>query len=85
MSSKTKDIGRLSEISVMKAFMRTDTARCSILTPYGENESYDFVVDVSGNFFRVQVKTGSLDTSGTKIVAKLCKSRHNGKEYYKSF
>jgi hypothetical protein len=31
----------------------------NILTPYGDCERYDFVVDVNGKFYKIQAKTAN--------------------------
>lgn len=39
----------------------------NVLTPYGDCERYDFVVDVNGKFVRIQVKTSKISEDGTKF------------------
>ena len=39
----------------------------NVLTPYGDCERYDFVVDVNGTFIRVQAKTSSTDDDGASF------------------
>lgn len=50
--------GERSEAAVMHAFLRHDLP---VLRPFGDNERYDLVVDLSDTFYRVQVKTGRLE------------------------
>ena len=37
----------------------------AILIPYGDNERYDFIVDIDGKFYRIQCKTSRSRTEGT--------------------
>lgn len=52
-----KTIGEMSEGQVLAAFLRSGE---TVLTPFGDNQRYDLVLDRSGIFVRVQVKTGRL-------------------------
>lgn len=57
-SSHPKAKGERSEAAVIHAFLRH---RVPVLQPFGDNERYDLVVDLSDTFYRVQVKTGRLE------------------------
>jgi len=52
----TKEIGDISELTAMLYFKRRGIP---VLIPYGDNEKYDFVIDINGIFYRVQVKTAT--------------------------
>lgn len=52
----SKDIGNITEVSCMLEFMKLGYA---VLTPYGDCQRYDFVVDIRGKFYRIQVKTAN--------------------------
>lgn len=54
MNSKSK--GDISETAIMLAFLKLGMA---VSIPFGDNESYDLVVDFNGTFKSIQVKTGS--------------------------
>lgn len=54
----TKRIGNISEAKVIAAFVERGWP---VLIPFGDNEPYDVVVEVGGDFKRVQVKTGRRD------------------------
>ena len=69
----TKDIGENSEAQVMSAFIKMGY---TVLTPVlGDNKRYDLVIEVNGDFHRVQVKTArklkngsiSFDTCSSSI------------------
>lgn len=47
----------------------------NILTPYGDCERYDFVVDVNGKFIRVQNKTSKSNDDGASFFFN-CRSCH---------
>ena len=60
----SKQIGNITEFESMLAFMKLGY---NVLTPYGDCERYDFVVDVNGNFIRVQSKTSHSDDDGASF------------------
>lgn len=69
----SKQIGNITEVECMLAFMR---AGYNVLTPYGDCERYDFVADVNGKFYKIQVKTShSLDEDGSGFMFS-CRSSH---------
>lgn len=82
----SKQIGNITEIGCMLAFIK---AGYNVLTPYGDCERYDFVVDINGNFIKIQCKTShAIDDNNNGFVFH-CRSTHrvNGKcvnEKYKS-
>lgn len=49
----TKQIGNITEMQCMLAFMQLGY---NVLTPYGDCERYDFVADVKGCLYKIQVK-----------------------------
>lgn len=50
-----KQRGQKSEAIVLSELVNYDL---TVLSPFGDNERYDFVVEAQGTFHRVQVKTG---------------------------
>jgi hypothetical protein len=36
----------------------------AVLTPFGDNERYDFAIELADRFFRVQAKTGVIIDGG---------------------
>lgn len=48
--------GNVTEMQSMLAFMKLGY---NVLTPYGDCERYDFVVDYKGKFLKIQCKTSS--------------------------
>ena len=62
MNSKQK--GNITELECMLAFIKQGY---NVLTPYGDCERYDFVVDANGKFIRVQSKTSSSDDNGASF------------------
>lgn len=54
-----KEKGQRSEAAVIFEFVKRGI---TVLEPFGDNERYDLVVESRGTFFRIQVKTGRLDT-----------------------
>ena len=75
MNSKQK--GNITELECMLAFIKQGY---NVLTPYGDCERYDFVVDVNGKFIRIQSKTSSSDDNGAsfKFSGRSC-NRKDGK------
>ena len=39
----------------------------NVLTPYGDCERYDFVVDVNNKFYRIQVKTAKVEKDNRRV------------------
>lgn len=54
----SKQIGNITEVSVMLEFLKLGY---NVLTPYGDCERYDFVVDINHKFYKIQVKTAKED------------------------
>lgn len=52
MDHKTR--GEITEAIVLSELVRRGVA---VSTPFGENHRYDFVVEVAGDFYRLQCKT----------------------------
>lgn len=74
--SKVK--GDISELSVQLELIGNGLR---VLKPIGDNYPYDLVFEYNGNFFKVQVKTGTLQSNGC-IIASL-RSSHvtTGKKF----
>ena len=62
MNSKQK--GNITELETMLAFLKHGF---NVLTPYGDCERYDFVVDANGKFYRIQSKTASTEDDGASF------------------
>ena len=60
-----KAIGERSEAQVLARFLRYSKV---VLSPFGDNQRYDMVVDEGGTFIRVQCKTGKLKPDGTAFT-----------------
>ena len=73
----SKQKGNITELETMLAFIKLGY---NVLTPYGDCERYDFVVDVNGKFIRVQAKTSSTEDNGAsfKFSCRSC-NRKDGK------
>jgi hypothetical protein len=57
MKTNTKARGELSEAMILAAFTRKGIP---VLTPFGDNQRYDMVLDTAEGFKRIQCKTGKL-------------------------
>ena len=62
MNSKQK--GNITELETMLAFLKLGF---NVLTPYGDCERYDFVVDANGKFYKIQSKTARTDDDGASF------------------
>lgn len=60
----TKQKGNITEVETMLAFMKLGY---TVLTPYGDCDRYDFLVEVNGKFLRMQSKTASTENNGESI------------------
>ena len=52
----SKDVGNITEVSCMLEFMKLGYP---VLTPYGDCQRYDFIVEINGKFYRIQSKTAN--------------------------
>lgn len=68
----SKRIGNVTEVKCMLAFMELGFP---VLTPYGDCEKYDFIVDINGKFYRMQSKTASSEDNGASFKFS-CRSSH---------
>lgn len=60
----SKQQGNITEVEVMLAFLREGY---NVLTPYGDCERYDFVVDINKHFYKIQVKSAKEEDEGNKF------------------
>lgn len=79
----TKRLGNTSEAKVLAALV---AAGYPVLVPFGDNERYDLVVELStGTFSRIQVKTAFVTDNGDTIEIPVCSSHNHvnaGKKAY---
>ena len=80
----SKQIGNLTEMECMLAFMRHGF---NVLTPYGDCERYDFVADVNGILFKIQVKTSrpARGVEGAIVFNTSSQTTSNGKMVHHSY
>lgn len=71
MELTSKQKGNLTELQCLAAFMAQG---CNISIPYGDNSKYDFIADIKGNLYKIQVKTAS-SVKGNAICFS-CRSTH---------
>lgn len=81
MNSKYK--GNITELECMLAFMKLGY---NVLTPYGDCERYDFVVDKDNKFYKIQSKTSSSDDEGAsfRFSCRSC-NRKNGAIIHRAY
>ena len=71
MELNSKQKGNLTELQCLSAFVEQG---CEVSIPYGDSSKYDFITDIDGHLFKIQVKTASLkDESAIKFS---CRSTH---------
>lgn len=80
----SKQIGNLTEMECMLAFMRHGF---NVLTPYGDCERYDFVTDVNGILVKIQVKTSrpARGVEGAIVFNTSSQTTSNGKMVHHSY
>ena len=71
MELTTKQKGNLTELQCLTAFVKHG---CGVSIPYGDNSKYDFIADVNGKLYKVQVKTSSLKDENAILFS--CRSTH---------
>ena len=77
MESKRKGI--VTEIETMLAFVRLGYP---VPIPYGDNERYDYIVDVGGKFVKIQSKTAHSINNGELFMFDARSSRRNSTGNY---
>lgn len=77
MELNSKQKGNITELETMLAFLKLGY---NVLTPYGDCERYDFVVDAKGKLLKMQSKTSNSDNNGAsfKFNCRSC-NRKEGK------
>lgn len=71
MELNSKQKGNLTELQCLSAFVEQG---CGVSIPYGDNSKYDFIADIDGHLFKIQVKTSSLkDENAIKFS---CRTTH---------
>lgn len=66
MSNNTKEIGERTEAIILASLIK---AGFVVLTPFGDNQRYDLVIDYEGEFFRIQCKTGRMKNNIIRFSA----------------
>ncbi len=56
-TGSTKRKGNIAEASILAEFVKNNIP---VLLPFGDNEKYDLVIDLNGEFKSIQIKCGSL-------------------------
>jgi len=64
MKNHPKLIGERSEAQVIATLLR---AGIVVLTPFGDSQRYDMVIDHDGTFIRIQCKTGRVVAGAVKF------------------
>lgn len=81
MNSKQK--GNIVEMEVMLAFLKLGI---NVLNPYGDCERYDFVVEINGQFYKIQCKMSQVSEDGSCFsFAAKSSNRVNGKSVSKPY
>lgn len=53
-----KERGHQSEAAVLHELVKRGV---TVLEPFGDNERYDFVINIEGKFYRLQIKTARIE------------------------
>lgn len=73
MELDSKKKGNLTEMQCMSAFMAHN---CEVSIPFGDNSKYDFIADIDGQLFKIQVKTSSIKKGSDNAICFSCRSTH---------
>lgn len=71
--NKNKQIGCITELTVMRSFMELGY---NVSSPYGDCERYDFIADINGHLIRVQCKTASTESNDDFVEIDFRKKRY---------
>lgn len=81
MNSKQK--GNIVELEVMLSFLKLGI---NVLTPYGDCERYDFVVEINGQFYKIQCKMSQISEDGSSFgFTTKSSNRVNGKSVNRTY
>lgn len=72
----TKMIGEISESQVIAKLLLN---REIVLTPFGDNQRYDLVIENNNTFERIQIKTGRLKNGAIKFASASTYAHRGGK------
>jgi hypothetical protein len=75
------DVGDCTEAIVIAALVRRGYR---VLRPLSANQRYDLVIDLRGEFLRVQCKTGRLRNGAIVFSTRSCRSNRN-RTYVRSY
>lgn len=68
----SKQVGNITEIEVLLALVKLGY---TVLTPYGDCDRYDLLVEINKTFYRIQCKTAALDRD-PEAFSFNCRSTH---------
>ena len=71
MALTSKQKGNLTELQCLTAFIAEG---CGVSIPYGDSSKYDFIADIAGKLYKIQVKTSSLKDENAIHFS--CRSTH---------
>jgi len=74
-SYNPKKVGERTEGQVLALMLMLDKV---VLTPFGDNQRYDFVIEENGEFARIQCKTGRLRNGVVEFEACSSSSHRTG-------
>lgn len=78
MGCKTKQKGDVTEAVVLAELTKRGFV---VLLPFGDNQSYDLVVDLNSTFIRIQCKTGWLKSGSIAFKTVSTLPRSNGQQH----
>ena len=80
----SKDVGNITEVSCMLEFMKLGYP---VLTPYGDCQRYDFVVEINNKFYRIQSKPANDTYTNEGYIVFRCDNTttKNGKVVHHSY
>lgn len=70
----TKRKGIITEESLKLWFLKHG---CSVSVPIGDNDRYDFIIDINGKLLKMQSKTSNLTRKEGYLNFKTCSERYN--------
>jgi len=73
-----KSRGEQTEAQLLSELVRRGVV---VLSPFGENHRYDYVIDIEGDFHRIQCKTGRYDDGRIIFSTKSTRPRANEVSY----
>jgi len=78
----SKNIGELTEATILLEFLKQNI---SVSLPWGDNQSYDMIIDYKNKLYKIQCKTGRLSDDDTFLMIPFRSTHSNKNQTYTKY